>query len=67
MSHRGSKIYVDAIYFSKYGRYVASSTTFGLASVGDEFYLVILHAKGKTISLAYNSLMYDCKEVDNLL
>ena len=58
---------VNVIYFAKYGRCVAPKvrTPFDLSAVGDEFYLVILHKKGEII-FAYNSVMYECKELDNV-
>ena len=52
---------VDVIYFTKYGRYVASGMNFDLASVGDMFYLVILHTKKEKAVFAYNSVMYEYK------
>jgi hypothetical protein len=52
---------VDVIYFTKYGRYVATGMNFDLASVGDVFYLVILHAKEEKLVFAYNSMMYEYK------
>jgi hypothetical protein len=52
---------VDVIYFTKYGRYVATGMNFDLASVGDVFYLVILHAKKEKLVFAYNSMMYEYK------
>ena len=54
---------VDAIYFAKHGRYVSKGTAFELTSAGDEFYLVIIHAKKEKIVFAYHSMMYDCKEI----
>ena len=55
--------YVDVIYFSEHGRYIASGVAFDISSVGDEFYLVILHAKKEKIVFAFHSMMYDYKEV----
>ncbi len=55
---------VNAIYFTRYGRYVPSKTTFDLSSVGDVFYLVVLHTPKKTPSLVFHSAVYECKEVD---
>lgn len=57
---------VDVIYFAKYGRCVAPKvrTPFELSGVGDEFYLVISHKKDEII-FAYNSVMYECKELDD--
>ena len=59
---------VNVIYFAKYGRCVAPKvrTPFDLSGVGDEFYLVILH-KNEEIVFAYNSSMYDCKDLDNVI
>ena len=53
----------DAIYFKRYGRWIAADTTFGLSSVGDEFYLVVLQNKKKELKMAFHSLMYRCDEV----
>ncbi len=55
---------VDVIYFEKYGRCTASKTTFALASVGDVFYIVILHKKKKKPHVIYHSLIYECNEID---
>ena len=59
---------VNVIYFAKYGRCVAPilKTPFDLSGVGDEFYLVILHKKDEII-FAYNSVMYEGKEFDNVI
>ena len=59
---------VNVIYFAKYGRCVAPKvkTPFDLSGVGDEFYLVISHKKDEII-FAYNSVMYDCKELDDTI
>ena len=55
---------VNVIYFAKYGRCIASKvrTPFDLSVIDDEFYLVISHKKEEII-FAYNSVMYDCKEL----
>ena len=59
---------VNVIYFAKYGRCVAPKvrTPFDLSGVGDEFYLVLLH-KNEEIVFAYNSIMYECKELDDVI
>ena len=59
---------VNVIYFAKYGRCVAPKvrTPFDLSGVGDEFYLVILHKKDEII-FAYNSAMYECEELDDVI
>ena len=56
---------VNVIYFTKHGRCVAPKvrTPFDLSTPGDEFYLVVLH-KTEEIVFAYNSMMYDCNELD---
>ena len=54
---------VDAIYFTKYGRCTSIKTPFDLSSVGDEFYLVVLHGKKDQIVFAYHSMMYECKDL----
>ena len=53
------------IYFSKHGRCVAPKvrTPFDLFAPGVEFYLVVLHKK-EEIVFAYNSIMYDCNDLD---
>lgn len=58
---------VNVIYFAKYGRCVAPKlkTPFALSAEGDEFYLVTLHNRDEII-FAYNSVMYKCKEIDNV-
>ena len=57
---------VNVIYFVKYDRCVAPKvrTPFDISGAGDEFYLVISHKKEEII-FAYNSIMYDCKELDD--
>ena len=55
---------VDVIYFSKYGRYISGGAQFQLSSVGDEFYLAVLHNKEKDIAFAFHSMMYECKELE---
>ena len=59
---------VNVIYFAKYGRCVAPKvrTPFDLSGVGDEFYLVISRKKDQII-FAYNSIMYECKELDDVI
>ena len=52
---------VDVVYFTKYGRCTSIRTPFDLTSVGDEFYLVVLHGKKDRIAFAYHSMMYECK------
>ena len=54
---------VDAVYFTKHGRCTSLQTPFDLSSVGDEFYLVILHGKKDQIVFAYHSMMYECKDL----
>ncbi len=56
---------VNVIYFTKHGRCVAPKvrTPFELSTPGDEFYLVVLR-KTEEIVFAYNSMMYDCNELD---
>ena len=53
---------VDVVYFTKYGRCTSLQTPFDLSSVGDEFYLVILHGKQDQLVFAYHSMMYECKD-----
>ena len=50
---------VDVVYFERYGRCTSLNTPFDFSAVGDEFYLVILHAKRDEIIFAYHSAMYD--------
>ena len=56
---------VNVIYFANHGRCVAPKvrTPFALSTSGVEFYLVVLHKK-EEIVFAYNSIMYDCNELD---
>lgn len=49
----------DAIYFNDNGKFFPGQTVFDLTSVGDEFYLVILHTKKKKISFAFHTMMYE--------
>lgn len=56
---KDSKKPVNAIYFSKHGRYVESGVEFDISSVGDEYYLVILHGKKDEIALAFHTKMYE--------
>ena len=42
---REGKGTVNVIYFTRYGRYEADRAAFDIASLGDEFYLVVLHNK----------------------
>jgi hypothetical protein len=50
---------VDAIYFTKHGRFVSGGTAFDLSGVGDEFYLVILQARTDKICFAFHTLIYE--------
>ena len=67
-SYSEGRYMVNVIYFVKYGRCVAPKvrSPFDLSGVGNEFYLVILH-KNEEIVFAYNSSMYDCKDLDNVI
>ena len=53
---------VDVVYFTKYGRCTSLQTPFDLSSVGDEFYLVLLHGKKEQLVFAYHSMMYECND-----
>ena len=53
---------VDVVYFTKHGRCTSLRTPFDLSSLGDEFYLIILHTKKDQIVYAYHSMMYECKD-----
>ena len=55
---------VDAIYFTKHGRFVPEQSVFDITSLHDEFYLVVLNDKKKEIKFAYHTMMCDCKELD---
>ena len=50
---------VDALYFTRYGRYVSGGVYFELTELRDEYYLVVLKGK-KTAELAYSKKFYDC-------
>ena len=52
---------VDVIYFSNYGRFIASGLNFTISSIGDEFFLVIIDNKKKSIAMAFNAKMYEYK------
>ena len=54
----------DVLYFTKYGRFIPSQTTFDLSAVGDEFYLVVLGNKKKDICYAYHTKIYECDDLD---
>ena len=62
-SHTEGRHTVNVIYFTKHGRYIAQKNEFALSSVGDEFYLVILHTKKEKIAFAFHSMMHEYKEV----
>ncbi len=53
---------VDAIYFALHGRYVPSKTVFDVSSIGDEFYLVILHTKKNELCFAFPTVMYEYED-----
>ena len=57
---------VDVLYFTRFGRYIPSQTTFDLSSVGDEFYLVIIPTRKPKICFAYHTMMYECNDVDDV-
>lgn len=57
---------VDALYFTKYGRFVPTQTVFNLTSLGDEFYLVIIPTKKPKICFAFHTMMYECNDVDDV-
>ena len=52
----------DIIYFAVHGRYIPSQSTFDMTSVGDEFYLVVLHTSKRTPMFAFHSMIYEYKE-----
>ena len=52
---------LDVIYFTEHGRYIPSGVAFDISSVGDEFYLVVLHTREKRVALAFHSDIYECK------
>ena len=60
---KNAKHPVNAIYFSKYGRYVESGVEFNITSVGDEFYLVILEGKKAEIAYAFHAKMFEYKHI----
>ena len=66
INERAGRTTQNAIYFSKYGRYVPAKSIFDLSSVGDEFYLVIIPAKKPKICFAYHTMMYECNDVDDV-
>ncbi len=57
------KVYLNAIYFGKYGRMSASTATFDMASEGDRFYLLVNNSdKSPEIFSAYPQKTYEYKE-----
>ena len=57
---------VDVLNFKAHGRCVASGFNFEMSSVGDEFYLVVMHNKNKSIAMLFHSMMYECNETDKV-
>ena len=57
---------VDVIYLSKHGRVLPSDTAFKFSSVGDEFYVVILHNKNGAVAGTYHTKMYTCDEMNEI-
>ena len=53
----------SAVYFGKYGRYRTHGTVFDLATVGAEFYLVLLPGRKEEIAFAYPAEGYVCSEL----
>ena len=60
----GRRNTADVIYFGKHGKYIPSQTVFDLTSIGDVFYLVVLHTKKKEPVFAFHTMMYECKDFD---
>ena len=57
------KVYLNAIYFGKYGRMSASSTIFDMSTEGDLFYLLVNNSeKSPEIFSAYPQKTYEYKE-----
>ena len=52
---------VDVLYFAVNGRYFPSKTVFDFSSVGDEFYVVVLHTKKDELCFAFHTMMYEYK------
>ena len=55
--------YESAVYFGKYGRYRTHGTVFDLATVGAEFYLVVIPGRKAEIAFAYPAEGYVCSEL----
>lgn len=55
--------YESAVYFGKYGRYRTHGTVFDLATVGAEFYLVVLPGRKAEIAFAYPAEGYVCSDL----
>jgi hypothetical protein len=55
--------YESAVYFGKYGRWRMHGTVFDLATVGAEFYLVVLPGRKAEIAFAYPAEGYVCSEL----
>ena len=49
----------DVIYFTNKGRFVPPKSTFDLSSIGDEFYIVVLHCGKQHTMLAYPMKIYE--------
>lgn len=54
---------VDVLYFAVNGRYLPSKTVFDFSSVGDEFYVVVLHTKKDELCFAFHTMMYEYKDI----
>ena len=50
------------VYFAEHGRCSSLQTPIDLVSVGDTFYLVVLHEKKPRIALAYPTMLYELQE-----
>ena len=60
-SVRGGRATANVVYFSRYGRYVPDRTVFEMTSVGDEFYIVVLHTSKEEMCFAYPKATYEYK------
>ena len=56
--------YADYLHFWEYDRFSPSRTVFDMASVDDEFYVVVLNNKKEKPVLIYSLKMYECKDLD---
>jgi hypothetical protein len=60
--HRGRYRYENALYFSRHGRHRVDLRTCNHATVGDNYYLIVLRGNKPKIAAAYNTKFYQLEE-----